>query len=351
MLIKNPFNITFGKEPIEIISRKNDLEDVYNSLSLELSNNEVFIISGVRGSGKTVAMTSISDFYKKENNWIVIDLNPECDLLEQLASKLLDEGKLKKLFIKAEFNFSFQGFGISLKGETPISNVSNLLKKEFEYLKKKEIKVLITIDEILKNKYTKVFAHEFQSFLREKYNVYLVMTGLYRNVASFTKEKSLTFLYRAPKIFLKPLNLMAISNSYKNIFGVNNEESLKLAKFTNGYAYAYQLLGDILFSSKDYSLSKQNIQKFDEIIYERAYSIIYSELTEKEREILLSAIENPLNEYIINKTNMSKSQLSNYKNILFKKGIIENDSKSIIFSLPRFKECLKFEKEIGEVEI
>ena len=351
MFVKNPFNITFGKEPIEIISRKNDLEEIYNSFSLDLSNNEVFIISGVRGSGKTVAMTSISNFYKKESNWIVIDLNPECDLLEQLASKLLDEGKLKKLFIKAEFNFLFQGFGISLKGETPISNVSSLLKKELEYLKNKDIKVLITIDEILKNKYTKVFAHEFQSFLREKYNVYLVMTGLYQNVSSFTKEKSLTFLYRAPKIFLKPLNLMSISNSYKNIFGISNDESLKLAKFTNGYAYAYQLLGDILFSSKDYFLSEKNIQKFDETIYERAYSIIYSELTDKEKELLLVALDNPLNEYIISRINISKSQLSNYKNVLFKKGIIENNPKSIVFSLPRFKECLMFEKEIDNIEI
>lgn len=85
-------------------------------------------------------------------------------MLEQLASKLLDEGKIKKLFVKAEFNFSFQGLGMSLKGEIPISNVSNLLKKEIEYLKRKDIKVLITVDEILTNKYTKVFAHEFQSF-------------------------------------------------------------------------------------------------------------------------------------------------------------------------------------------
>lgn len=129
MLEKNPFNITFGKEPNEIISRKSELEEIYNSLSLNLSNNEVFIISGIRGSGKTVAMTSISDFYKKQDKWIVIDLNSEYDLLEQLASKIINEGKLKKLFIKAEFNFSFNGFGLNLKGESPLTNISSLLKK------------------------------------------------------------------------------------------------------------------------------------------------------------------------------------------------------------------------------
>ena len=69
-----------------------------------MANNEEFIISGVRGSGKTVAMTSIADFYKK-NDWIVIDLNPECDLLEQLTSKLLDEGKFKNLLLKLNLIF------------------------------------------------------------------------------------------------------------------------------------------------------------------------------------------------------------------------------------------------------
>ncbi len=350
-MINNPFNITFGKEPEEFISRKGELEEIYNSLSLNLSNNEIFIISGVRGSGKTVALTSVSDFYKKEDGWIVVDLNAEYDLLNQLASNIIDEGKLRKLFIKTEFNFSFQGFGITLKGEVPILNVSTLLKRIFEYLKKKDIKVLITIDEIVTNQYTKIFAHEFQSFLRENFNVYLLMTGLYDNVASFTKEKSLTFLYRAPKIFLKELNLMSIVNSYKKIFSLTEENSIEFAKFTKGYAYGYQLLGDILFSSKDFTLSKENIQKFDEIIYERAYSIIISELSLKEKQILITSLENNSNEFIINNLKISKSQLSNYKNVLNKKGIIEKDSNSIVFKLPRFKECLAFYKVVSDFEI
>ena len=349
MIKENPFNTNSKVIPKQLISRKLELEEIYNSLSLKLSNNEVFIILGIRGSGKTVAMTSVSDFYKNQDEWIVVDLNSEYDLLSQLASNIIDAGKLKKLFIKSEFNFSFQGFGISLKGDIPILNVSTLLKKIFEYLKKKNIKVLITIDEIVSNQYTRIFAHEFQSFLRENFNVYLLMTGLYENVASFTKEKSLTFLYRAPKIYLKELNLMSIANSYKKIFSLTPEKSVEFAKFTKGYAYGYQLLGDILFISKDYSLSQKNIEKFDETIYERAYSIIISELTPKEKEILFVSLENNLNEFIINKLKISKSQLSNYKNVLNKKGIIEKDSNSILFKLPRFKECLEFYKAVNDI--
>lgn len=348
MTKRNPFNITFGREPNELISRKTELEEIYNSFSFGTSNNEVFIISGVRGCGKTVAMTTVSDFYKNQERWLVIDLNPEYDLLEQLASKIIDEGKLRKLFLKAEFNFSFKGLGFSLSGDIPINNVSSLLRKEFEYLKKKSIKVLMTIDEISSNPHTKIFAHEFQSLLREGYDVYLIMTGLYQNVSSFVKEKSLTFLCRAPKIFLKELNLMAISNSYIKIFGLKEEEGRRLAKFTKGYAYAYQLLGDILFASGDYNLSADNIRKFDETIYERAYSIIYNELTPKEKEILFASLEDNANEHIINKIGISQSQLSNYKKILKQKGLIEDDAKAIVFRLPRFKESLLFMKAMEE---
>ncbi len=129
MINENPFNITFGKEPKEIISRKNELEEIYNSLSLNLSNNEVFIISDIRGNGKTVAMTSIGEYYKNQGKWIVIDLNPEYYLLEQLASKIIDKCKMRKLFVKTEFNFSFKGVGFTLKGDVPITNISSLLKK------------------------------------------------------------------------------------------------------------------------------------------------------------------------------------------------------------------------------
>lgn len=100
-----------------------------------------------------------------------------------------------------------------------------------------------------------------------------------------------------------------------------------------------------------YSLNDDNIQKFDEIIYERAYSIIYNELTKKEKEILFASLENNSNEYIIDKIKISKSQLSNYKNVLNKKGLIENDNKCIVFKLPRFKQSLLFIKALEEAEI
>ena len=84
------------------------------------------------------------------------------------------------------------------------------------------------------------------------------------------------------------------------------------------------------------------IQKFDELIDDRAYKIIYSELTKKEKEIIKLCVIDNTNSYIIDKSNISKSQLSDYKKKLYQKGIIDNNSKSIEFKLPRFKEFISF---------
>lgn len=168
------------------------------------------------------------------------------------------------------------------------------------------------------------------------------MKGLYQNISLLENQKSLTFLYRAPKIYLGELNLLAISNSYKNIFNISEKESIQLAKLTNGYAYAYQLLGNILFENNKNKVDNKILEKYDELLYSNAYNIIYSELTNREKDILKCSISNNSNEYILEKTNISKSQLSTYKKVLALKGIINQDKKKIVYKLPRFDVFLKF---------
>ena len=340
--MNNPFSINFGKEPYSIISRELELHEIYESFSSDTPNSNVYILSGIRGSGKTVAMTSISNYYKKQEKWICIEINPESDMLEQLASKIYDEGKLKRLFISAEFSFSFNGIGISIKGKEPVSNISSLLKREFEYLKKKNYKVLVSIDEVVSNSYMKIFSHEFQTLLREDFPIFLIMTGLYKNISLLENEKSLTFLYRAPKIYMDSLNLKAIANSYKNIFEVTEEKAIEFAKFTSGYAYAYQLLGNLLYVENKKDIDDSIIEKFDELIQERAYKIIYNELTNKEKDILKASIKDNNNSYILDKCNISKSQLSDYKRKLELKGLINQNRNSINMKLPRFSNFIEF---------
>jgi len=339
----NPFTISFGIEPNLTISREDQLKDIYASFMSDFPDSKTYIITGPRGVGKTVALSTISNHFKQLDKWIVIDLNPEMDVLEQIAAKLYDEGKTKHLFLKVEFDFSFKGIGFSIKGSNPITNISTLINKMLEYLKKKDYKILLTIDEVVSNSNIKVFAHEFQSYLRDNLPVYLLMTGLYQNISLLQNQKTLTFLYRTPKIYLNELNIRAIVNSYKNIFNINESQAIEIAKLTNGYAYGYQLLGNILYKSGKYEITDKILEKYDELLQSHVYDKIFDELTDTEKEILIFATSNPDNTFILNKAKLSKSSLSNYKKSLYLKGIIEKDySRKITFSLPRFKEYLIF---------
>ena len=346
---QNPFNITFGKEPSSIIARDGDFQHIYESFSSDSPDSQIYIITGPRGAGKTVAMTSISNVFKAKERWVVVELNPAKDMLEQLASKLYDEGKLRRLFIKAEFNLSFKGIGFSIMGEEPITNVSTLLKREFEYLKKKGYRVLITIDEVSNDDNMKVFAHEFQLFLRDGHDVFLLMTGLYQNIVSLSeKEKNLTFLIRAPRIYLNGLSYRGIANSYKSVFQISDDEAIELAKYTDGYAFAYQLLGHILFRQGKTAVDDAVLDQYDELLQERAYNLIYKELPQREKDILLAATVDGSNAGLIKRVKMKTNQLSDYKKRLYYKGIIRGDYRNgISFALPRFKEFLVFIKAIG----
>ena len=114
-----------GKEPLNKINREFELEEVIDSFSNDNPSSDVFILTGPRGCGKTVALTTLSEYFSKEKEFIVIELNPEMDMLEQLASKVVDAGKIRKLFIKSEFNFSFHGISLTVKGEEKLNNSSN----------------------------------------------------------------------------------------------------------------------------------------------------------------------------------------------------------------------------------
>lgn len=340
----NPFDITFGKPPLEIIDRPDVEQEIATSFLNDNRPSPVYILTGPRGCGKTISLTSIANKFNNLDKWIVIDLNPKRDLEEQLAASLYEKGKLKHLFIKKEFNFSFKGLGISIKGDMPIVSVAAFIERMLDYLKSKEINVLLTIDEVNNTTYMQIFAHSFQSYLRAGFKVSLIMTGLYENVSSLENEDGLTFLYRAPKIFLPPLNIRAMTYSYMDILKMEEKDAKEAAEITKGYAFAYQLLGYILFEEKKMKVDEEALRRLDLYLDERAYTKIFSELSNKERDIVaLIAKGSASNQEIKEALQMKNGSLSTYKMILSKKGIIDVSERGIVkFSLPRFAEFVRF---------
>ena len=57
--MNNPFTLTFGREPINRIDRLEQKDYVVNSFESNPPSNQVCMVTGVRGSGKTVFLTEI----------------------------------------------------------------------------------------------------------------------------------------------------------------------------------------------------------------------------------------------------------------------------------------------------
>ena len=337
--MQNPFSLSFGKEPLSLISRDIQNEDILNSFNAENPGYQVCMITGVRGSGKTVAMTTIANTLRSDKKWVVVDLNPELDLLHQLAAELSNRKELLELFKDAKINLSFLGFGLEIDGEPPITDIVVATRRMLEKLTKSGKRILVTVDEASSTKQFREFASQFQIFMREDLSVFLLMTGLYENIAELQDNKNLTFLYRAPKLELKPLNSALVANEYKEIFSLSDDDAIAMAKLTKGYPFAYQVLGYLCWSkSKPWS---DVLPEFDAYLESYVYEKMWSELSPKDQEIVtaMCKAETSKVEDIRSTADIDSNLFNVYRKRLIRRGLIESTAYGCVeFTLPRFKE-------------
>ncbi|MEE1108586.1 MAG: ATP-binding protein, partial [Lachnospiraceae bacterium] len=58
--MSNPFTISFGRQPAQFISRPVETNEIIENFEQEPPSSQVYMLTGVRGSGKTVLMTDIA---------------------------------------------------------------------------------------------------------------------------------------------------------------------------------------------------------------------------------------------------------------------------------------------------
>ena len=241
--MSNPFTLSFGKKPLQYISRIVQTNQVIEEFCAKQPSNQIFMLTGVRGSGKTVMMTNLAAELRKIPDWIVVELNPTRDLLQSLAAKIYSLPEMHTRFLSAKFDFSAFGLGVSVENAAPVTDIENALELMLAEINKAGKRLLVTIDEVTNSEYIRVFASAFQIFIREEYPIFLIMTGLYENIYDLQNDKALTFLYRAPKIMLEPLNYTAIRKNYMDIFKIEITQAEKMTELTKGYPFAFQVLG------------------------------------------------------------------------------------------------------------
>ena len=334
----NPFTMSFGLEPKEYISRSLQTSKVIEDFTSDSPSNYLYMISGVRGAGKTVLLSNLTNYFEKMKKWIVINVSPDTDILNSIAAYLYSKQSIHSLFADAQIDLSGLGIGVSLKNATPIFDITFALEKLLTTLNKKGYKVLISIDEIVNNQNVRAFSSVFQLLLRKNLPLFLLMTGLYENINNLQNEKTLTFLYRAPKIYLEPLNAFSIATSYRSILRVDDSTAKEMAKLTNGYAYAYQVLGSLYFNRKPDEALDDLMPDFERILFRDSYDLIWRSLSPGEKELVHCIYRSATG-----KTEDIKALMKNpstypvYRSRLINKHLAEGDARGYLrIRLPRF---------------
>lgn len=349
----NPFSITFGKEPKNEIERENVVEEIVSDFTSEPSSQQIVLLTGVRGTGKSALTAKLMKTFSNMKDWYVIDLLMGDDMLASLGGKICSLKGCRKLFQEEKISLTAFGIGITVSKANMETNTEVSLDKMFKTLTKKKKKVLITIDDVASTKEMRVFAHFFQSCLMKDYNIFLIMNGIYDNIENLQNEKTLTFLQRAPKIALTPLNKMAVANMYAKVFNFPENTIKKMASATGGYPYAVQAMGYTVWKhhadDKDIDIDEV-LPKLDLILADGVYDKLWTDMSETDRRIAEMIAKGDADKVnvadIISETGISKSLASNYKKRLVKKGIIEDVRGKFIFALPGFDRYVREQFEL-----
>lgn len=340
--MSNPFTLSFGKKPYEYISRIQQTDEILHDFNTEHPVSQVYMLTGVRGSGKTVLMSAIANHLSEKNDWIVVELNPTRDLLKGLASKLYEKEKLKAVFINAKLDFSILGIGVHIEGASPVTDIETAIEQMLKIIQHMHKRVLITIDEVENSQTVREFVSAFQIYMRENYPVFLLMTGLYDKINALQNSNNVTFLYRAPKIEMGPLDTGAVVNSYRQIFDINTERAKNLASLTMGYPFAYQVLGFLCYKNKCALNPEPILSEYDQRLSEYVYTKIWSEMSGNDKRIAVAMTESQEVSEIMKRSGMKKSEFSPYRARLIKRGLVYSPERGKLrFLLPRFSEYVE----------
>jgi hypothetical protein len=335
--------LDFGAKPKLYIPRIEEEETILETFLSKEPSTHLYMIIGARGMGKTVLMTSVSQKIEAEDKWIHIDLSSENTMVDFISEL---EDKCKSKVPKLNISVNLKALNVDLSSrEAKYSSIKVELNNILEKLKKNNIRLLITIDEAMNSASMREFATYYQQCLRKEYSVFVIMTGLYKNIRALENNKSLTFLRRAEKINLEPLDSYRIASDYKDTLKMDFDDAIEAAELIGGYSYGFQMLGYLLFKNKKLKIDDEICSELKYALYEKSYDKIWEELSINEQKLCMEVAkaEHDAEVSIVKGAmGIDDNNFSTYRNTLIKAGIILGGTARgrLRFVLPFFKEYI-----------
>lgn len=353
----DPFTMTPGIAGAAYINT-HYAETIIENFESEQSSKYVYKIVGLRGSGKSVEYSQVINHFKKAAGWRVYTTFATSDPVESLIAKISSEPFIhsKKHTATVTTGGSAGADAFIAKGNANISlsrtTEDNMryyssevaLEKMIREVNEKGYKVLIGIDDISKTPKMVNFLSLFgMMLLDDSIKVYLVCTGLSKNIEDFASESNLSFFKRGDFIETKALNLIDIASMYSKLLEVSTEEAVVMSKFTCGYAFAYQLLGSLYFNKSESETFDDLLPEFDKVIFRDSYALIWPTLTEAEQKLVRIIALSPTGKIADIKNEMEHpDNISVLRARLENKHIINTQRRGYItIDLPRFAEYVR----------
>ena len=350
----DPFTRTPGVAGAAFIDTHHADGIIENIESAE-SSKYVYKIVGLRGSGKSVEYRKIMNTMSERKGWLVYTLSAGGDPASTLIAKLSKESFIdsKKHTTVVHTGAAAEAGAFVFKGKADLAvsktTEENALffskEAELEYMigeaNDKGYKVLIGIDDIAKTTQMTEFLSIIGALLLDnKKKIYFICTGLAKNIEDFANEPNLTFFKRSDLIEIGELDKFEIASMYRKLLGTDEKEAVRLSKFTEGYAYAYQVLGSLYFNKKSQEDLEDLIPEFDKIMFRDSYDLIWNSLTPAEQELTKLIVDSATGKVADIKAKMKNpGSYDTLRSRLDNKHLVDISEHGYIkICLPRFKE-------------
>lgn len=296
----NPFTTTPGVAG-EAYINPHYADEIINEFSSPYSTQYIYKILGLRGSGKSVEYAKVMNHFSALSDWKVYGLSAAGSPVKTLITSIVREypslysHKQETKEVSGEIGGSLLS---AISGKGAYSSKTSIEDNEIMYASdeatltdlciklSKDYHILIGIDDIAKTQGMVEFLSILGALImNNKVNIRLVCTGLYKNIEDFTNEMHLSFFVRPKSLEVKAIDDSQIALMYQNLLGINTTDAKEIAQVVKGYAWGYQLMGDILYNQKAKKLDDDILEEFDARIAQ-TYSLVWNSITDTEKECL-----------------------------------------------------------------
>jgi len=359
------FSPTFGYKPKYIVGRDKEISEFMESITDAPGHpNRVTFFIGQRGMGKTVLLLELAEraaaagfvFVRVVAGETMLD-----DIIEglQIAGNRYTEERKKP--IKSVSAGAF-GFSVGLTFTEDIQKnygFNTKLSLICEALTKRNKGVLFLIDEVRANtKEMRVFATTYQNLVGDGMNVAVAMAGLPNAISSVLNDDILTFLNRANKVYIDPLQIDDVSVCYTKALrdieiGYDAKPIDTAARATDGYPYLFQLIGYhmLKYLEEEKKLTMNTV----ELAVSGSKRALVSDVilpclnplsAEDKKFLKAMAVDNEESKIsdIRSRLKVDKSHTQTYRRRLIEAGIIHSPSRGVVaFSIPYLGQYLRGE--------